>query len=209
MIMNSEDSKKHWDQVYETKPATEVSWYEPMPEISLNYITECKLQDDAAIIDIGAGDSYLIEFLVAKGFTDLTVLDISEKALERAKKRLAEKAELVNWKVQDVTQFSPEKQYDLWHDRGTFHFLTETERRGKYLETVKKAIKPGGFLILATFSENGPDKCSGLEVAKYSVGDLQQLFSEDFITMSCRNVDHETPSGTKQNFTFCCFRKKE
>lgn len=202
-----EDRKEHWNKVYDSKTPTEVSWYEPMPETSLDYITECKLDNDAAIIDIGGGDSFLAEFLLAKGFTDLTVVDISEKAIERAKKRLGERAEEIKWIVADASEFKPERQYDLWHDRAAFHFLTEDEQVQNYLQTVKRSVKPGGFLVIGTFSENGPKKCSGIEIRQYSVSQMQDLFSDDFTTMSCKNIDHTTPSGGIQNFTFCSFRK--
>lgn len=202
-----EDRKEHWNKVYDSKTPTEVSWYEPMPETSLNYITECKLDNDAAIIDIGGGDSFLAEFLLAKGFTDVTVVDISEKAIERAKKRLGERAEEIKWIVADASEFKPERQYDLWHDRAAFHFLTEDEQVQNYLQTVKRSVKPGGFLVIGTFSENGPKKCSGIEIRQYSVSQMQDLFSDDFTTMSCKNIDHTTPSGGIQNFTFCSFRK--
>lgn len=203
-----EDRKEHWNKVYENKKATEVSWYEPMPETSLKYITECKLNKDAAIIDIGGGDSYLAEFLLAKGYTDITVVDISEKAIERAKERLAEKADEITWIVADASEFIPERQYDLWHDRAAFHFLTEDEQVENYLRAVKKAVKPGKFVVMGTFSEVGPTKCSGIEIRQYSIDQMQKLFSEDFTAMSCKNIDHTTPSGGTQNFTFCSFRKK-
>lgn len=202
-----ENKKDHWNKVYETKKPTEVSWYEPMPEVSLTYITDCKLEKDAAIIDIGGGDSFLAEFLLAQGFTDITVVDISEKAIERAKERLGEKADEVNWIVADVSKFQPERQYDLWHDRAVFHFLTEESQIENYLSSVKDAVKPGGFVVMGTFSENGPTKCSGLEIKQYSISQMQDLFYEGFSTLSCKNIDHQTPSGGMQNFTFCSFRK--
>ena len=203
-----ETKKQHWDEVYETKPCTEVSWYEPMPETSLGCIADCNLQKEDAIIDIGGGDSFLAEFLLAQDYTDITILDISEKAVESAKERLVEKADQLKWIVADVTKFSPDKKYKLWHDRAAFHFLITDAEVEQYLETVRKSIEPGGFVILGTFSEKGPDKCSGLPIKKYSIGQMQKLFAEGFVSMSCKNVDHETPSGTKQNFTFCTFKKE-
>lgn len=202
-----EDRKEHWNKVYDSKTPTEVSWYEPMPETSLDYITECKLENDAAIIDIGGGDSFLAEFLLAKGFTDVTVVDISEKAIERAKKRLGERAEEIKWVVADAAEFKPEKKYALWHDRAAFHFLTRDEQVKNYVQTVKRSVKPGGYLVMGTFSENGPEKCSGIMIRQYSIAQMQELFSDDFTTMSCKNIDHTTPSGGIQNFTFCSFRK--
>lgn len=203
-----EDRKQHWNQVYENKKATEVSWYEPMPETSLNYITECKLKKDAAIIDIGGGDSFLAEFLIGRGYTDITVVDISESAINRARQRLGEKADEIKWIVADAAEFKPDRQYDLWHDRAAFHFLTEDEKVEKYLKTIKEAVKPGGYVVLGTFSETGPTKCSGLEIRQYSISEMQALFVEGFTTMSCKNVDHTTPSGGTQNFTFCSFQKQ-
>ena len=208
--MNKMETKKeHWDKVYQTKPCTEVSWYEPMPQASLKCIADCNLDKSAPIIDIGGGDSFLAEFLISQGYTDVTVVDISEKAIERAKERLGEKAEEISWIVADVTEFSPEKKYVLWHDRAAFHFLTDDTQVKEYLETLRKALSPGGFVILSTFSDKGPEKCSGLPVKQYSVAQMQKLFSEGFITMNCKNVDHETPSGKTQNFTFCTFQKEE
>ena len=204
-----ENRKQHWDQIYEDKAIIEESWYEPMPEISLKSIDDCELDKGAAIIDVGGGDSFLAEFLVAKGHTDISVLDISETALERAKKRLAEKADGIQWLVQDILDFIPEKQYDLWHDRAAFHFLGDDEQVERYLQVLKRAVKPGGFVVLGTFSDKGPEKCSGLKVKRYSVAEMQKLFSEGFINLSCKNVDHKTPSGKIQNFTFCSFRKEE
>lgn len=201
------NTKQHWDDVYEQKQFTEVSWYEPMPEVSLELIKSCELPKDAAIIDIGGGDSFLAEFLLSLGYEDITVVDISSKAIERAKKRMCEKAEQVKWIVADASQFNPEKQYDLWHDRAAFHFLTGEEQKKNYLNTVHKAVKPGGYLILGSFSDKGPEKCSGLEVQRYSVGDMCKLFEEEFSMLSGKNVDHKTPSGSTQNFTFCSFRK--
>ena len=202
-----ENRKQHWNAVYEEKTSTKVNWYEPLPQISLDSVAQCNLSKDAAIIDIGGGDGFLAEFLVAKGYKDVSVLDISEKAVERAKKRLGHRGEGITWIVADVTEFSPERQYDLWHDRATFHFLTEEQEATQYLKTLNQAVKPGGFVILGTFSENGPANCSGLEVKRYAVGDMQKLFSEGFITMNSKNLDHSTPSGAIQNFTFCSFRK--
>lgn len=203
-----EDKKQHWDEVYDTKPCTEVSWYEPMPENSLTCIAECHLEKDAPIIDIGGGDSFLAEFLLAQGYSDITIVDISEKAIQRAQQRLGERADQLKWIVADVTEFKPEKKYQLWHDRAAFHFLTTDAEVEKYLQTLRESVAPGGFVILGTFSDKGPDKCSGLPIKKYSVGEMQKLFSEGFITMNCKNVDHETPSGKTQNFTFCTFKKE-
>lgn len=203
-----QNRKDHWNKVYETKKPTEVSWYEAMPEVSLKCITDCKIEKDAAIIDIGGGDSFLAEFLLAQGYTDVTVVDISEKALERAKKRLGNKAEAVTWIIADVSNFQPQRMYDVWHDRAVFHFLTQKKEILNYLDTVNSAVNSDGFLIMGTFSENGPLKCSGLEIKQYSIAEMQELFADNFKTLSCRNIDHKTPSGGIQNFTFCSFEKR-
>lgn len=199
---------QHWNEVYEQKQITEVSWYEPMPVTGLSFIDDCNLGKDAAIIDIGGGDSFLAEFLIAKGYTDITVLDISEKALERAKQRLGERAEEITWIVANAAEFTPEKEYDLWHDRAAFHFLTEEVEVQNYMKNVEKAIRPGGYVIMATFSENGPEKCSGIKVQRYSIDNLQRLFAENSNTLNCKNIEHQTPLGATQNFTFCSFKRK-
>lgn len=201
-------NQQHWDKVYSEKQPTEVSWYEPMPEISLNLIRECNLKKDAAIIDIGGGDSFLAEFLVSQNYTDVTVVDISSKVIERAKERMCEKADEVTWIVADVSEFHPNKQYELWHDRGVFHFLMEENEKRNYLRSLKDSVKPGGYVILSTFSDKGPSKCSGLDVQGYSVGDMSKLLEQEFDFLSGRSFDHTTPSGEKQNFTVCSFQKK-
>ena len=201
-------NQQHWDKVYSEKKPTEVSWYEPMPQVSLDAIKSCGISKDAAIIDIGGGDSFLAEFLVSLGYSDITVLDISSKAIDRAKQRMCEKAEEVNWIVADASSFEPGRQYDLWHDRAAFHFLTGEEDKKKYLDRVYKAVKPGGYVVMGTFSDQGPEKCSGLQVQRYSVSEMCKLFEKDFNMLSGKNVDHQTPSGGTQNFTFCCFQKK-
>lgn len=200
--------KQHWDKIYSEKPPTEVSWYEPMPQESLELIKSCGISNEAAIIDIGGGDSFLAEFLISLGYKDVTVVDISSKVIERAKERMCEKADEVTWITADASNFRPKRKYDLWHDRAAFHFLTTQEQRNNYLETVYKAVKPGGYMIMGTFSDKGPEKCSGLEVQRYSVGEMCKLFEEEFNMLSGKNIDHYTPSGATQNFTFCSFQKK-
>lgn len=203
------ENQQHWDKIYSEKQPTEVSWYEPMPEVSLELIKSCELPKDAAIIDIGAGDSFLAEFLVAQDYTDVTVVDISSTAIERAKERMCEKADKVNWIVSDILDYKPEKQFDLWHDRAAFHFLTEAGKKEEYLRILDESVKPGGFVVMGTFSDKGPTTCSGLDIQQYSVGQMQQLFQEKFDLLSGKNIDHNTPSGGVQNFTFCSFKKKE
>lgn len=201
------DRKTHWENIYDTKKLTEVSWYQPMPEVSLNYLAESGLEKKARIIDIGGGDSYLVDFLLSEGFSNITVLDISEKALERAKERLGDKASNVEWIVADVANFKLKNQFDIWHDRAAFHFLTDQKDISNYLNILERSVNPGGYVILGTFSEKGPAKCSGIEIKQYSIEDMSKLLSPAFELAGCANHDHTTPTGNVQNFTFCRWRK--
>lgn len=201
------NKKNHWDAVYETKQPNEVSWTQEKPKTSLDFIRETNLGKTAKIIDIGGGDSKLVDFLLDEGYENITVLDISEKALERAKKRLGKNAEKVNWIVSDITEFKPEIDYDIWHDRATFHFLTTAKQVKAYFEIIEKHITD--FLIIGTFSENGPMKCSGLDIKQYSESDLEKQFSKRFKKLKCITEDHLTPFETTQNFTFCTFEKSK
>lgn len=203
-----EERKQHWENIYGTKKQGDFSWYQERPEPSLDFIRGLNLPKDAAIIDIGGGDTFLVDFLLADGFTNLTVLDISEKALERAKERLGENAEKVNWVVGDISEVQLKEKYDLWHDRAALHFLTDDESVGKYVANLRNSLNKGAFVVLGTFSKNGPTKCSGIEIRQYSEEDLKTLLKEDFEPIKCKNVDHYTPSGAVQNFSFCSFQKK-
>lgn len=206
--MGTETRKEHWEKIYETKQPTEVSWFQTYPKTSIEFTTIFDLPKDAAIIDIGGGDSLFVDSLIEKGFTDITVLDISAKAIERAKARLGEKAKLVHWIVSDVTEFTPNRQYNFWHDRAAFHFLTSEEQADKYVEIAKKGIADNGYLILGTFSESGPLKCSGLNIKQYSEESMSHKFEKDFIRIKCVKEDHVTPFNTVQNFLFCSFKKE-
>lgn len=198
--------KKHWEIVYETKNQDEVSWTQEIPKTSLAFIHSFGLDKSAKIIDIGGGDSKLVDHLLDQGFENITVLDISEKALEKAKIRMGEKATKVNWIVSDILDFEPTETYDVWHDRAAFHFLTTEEEIEKYKSIVKKSV--AGFLIIGTFSENGPLKCSGLEISQYSEEKLTSTFEENFDKIHSVLEDHETPFGTTQNFLFCSFKNR-
>ncbi|MGK7392259.1 MAG: class I SAM-dependent methyltransferase [Candidatus Cyclobacteriaceae bacterium M2_1C_046] len=201
------ERSKHWENIYRTKELNDVSWYQPTPITSLNYIQELNISKTAKIIDIGGGDSLFADHLIEFGYQDITVLDISAEALERAKKRLGSNASKVKWIASDIVDFTPTEEYDLWHDRATFHFLVKEDEIKKYVETVNKAIKSGGYLILGTFSEQGPEKCSGLNIKQYSEGSMNSRFDEAFEKLKCKKSDHKTPSGSIQNFIFCSFRK--
>ena len=199
------DRKKHWQNVYEKKQPHEVSWTQDHPKTSLDFIRDAKLSKSAKIIDVGGGDSKLVDFLLDEGYQDITILDISSNALERAKIRLGKKAALVTWIVSDIIDFEPEIIYDLWHDRATFHFQTDPEQINKYIEIAKGAVKT--YLILSTFSEDGPEKCSGLDVQQYSVAALEALLYGVFTKTTSFIEDHQTPFATLQNFLYCGFKR--
>lgn len=198
------ERKNHWETVYSTKQPNEVSWTEEVPQTSLDFIHSFRLPRTARIIDVGGGDSKLVDFLLAEGFENVTVLDISEKALERAKKRLGTKAGKVKWIVSDITEFVPAEEYDLWHDRATFHFLTTKEQISAYLATARQCVKQ--YLAIGTFSENGPSTCSGLPVKQYNENQLQEQLSKGFHKLRCVTENHVTPFATVQSFLFCSFK---
>ena len=198
--------KQHWENIYSTKQAHEVSWTEEVPSVSLSFIHQAKPAKNARIIDVGGGDSKLVDCLLAEGFQNISVLDISEAAIERAKKRLGEKADQVHWIVSDVLSFQPSKPYDLWHDRAAFHFQTESDQINQYVDLVKNSVM--GTLIIGTFSTDGPTKCSGLLIQQYTeVGMKEKFEAANFKNIECKREDHITPMGGQQNFVFCSFAK--
>ncbi|HTM66327.1 MAG TPA: class I SAM-dependent methyltransferase [Flavipsychrobacter sp.] len=199
------DKKKHWETVYSTKTPNEVSWTQNVPQTSLDFIHSFDLSKNAKIIDVGGGDSKLVDFLLAEGYEDISVLDISEAALERAKQRLGPKAQSVKWIVSDITDFQPTETYDVWHDRATFHFLTTKEQIRSYISVVSSGVS--GYITIGTFSDKGPKKCSGLDIKQYTEGELQQQLSKSFSKIRCITENHITPFNTTQNFLFCSFRK--
>jgi SAM-dependent methyltransferase len=200
--------KDHWEKIYSLKAENEVSWFQPYPKTSMEFVELFNLPLNANIIDIGGGDSHFVDALLNKGYQNIYVLDISANAIERAKQRLGEKASRVHWIVSDVTEFEPPVQFDLWHDRAAFHFLTTKDKIYKYVSIAEDAIKPNGYLILGTFSENGPTKCSGLEIKQYSEASMSARFEVAFDRIKCITEDHTTPFNTVQNFLFCSFKKK-
>lgn len=202
---NTENRKEYWENVYNTKQAHEVSWTQELPATSLQFINSFNMAKDAAIIDIGGGDSKLVDYLLNEGYENLTVLDISEKSLEKAKERLGSKAVHVKWIVSDVTTFKPQEKYDVWHDRAAFHFLTTPEEVATYLHTAEKAVSK--YMVIGTFSDKGPKKCSGLDIKQYTEPELQSLLEKEFRKIKCVTEDHTTPFNTTQNFLFCSFRK--
>jgi hypothetical protein len=198
-------NREHWETVYSTKTPQEVSWTQEKPAISLDFISSFKLDKSASIIDIGGGDSLLVDFLLDFGYTNISVLDISVHAIERAKHRLGERASLVHWIVSDINEFQPEITYDLWHDRAAFHFLTAPSDIHHYASLVANHAKN---MIVGTFSTGGPLKCSGLEITQYDEISLVELFqAQGFECNETKREDHQTPFGTSQNFVFASFRK--
>jgi len=198
-------TQDHWDSIYKTKDSNQVSWTQEFPKISLDFIHSFGLAKTAKIIDIGGGDSKLVDHLLEEGFENITVLDISSLALDRAKKRLGHNAQKINWVVSDITKFRPGTMFDLWHDRATFHFLTTREQVEKYMDIARNAVI--GYLTIGTFSDTGPEKCSGLPIKKYSEENLTAVLKNGFDKLRCITEDHQTPFNTKQNFLFCSFKR--
>jgi 2-polyprenyl-3-methyl-5-hydroxy-6-metoxy-1,4-benzoquinol methylase len=207
--MDNSERKNHWENIYQTKELKDVSWYQPKPHTSLDIFKQFEVAKDAKIIDMGGGDGYLVDHLLDLGFHDITVVDISSKAIERAKQRLGDKAKNVKWIISDMIRFEPTEAYDFWHDRAAFHFLTDENEITHYLEIVEKSLKDSGMMMLGTFSEQGPKKCSGIEIKQYSVASLKDRLKKYFTMVHSLNVDHVTPFDTVQNFIFGCFRKQK
>lgn len=199
--------KQHWEHIYATKNQDELSWYQAFPHTSVRLIEASGVAKDAPIIDIGGGDSLLVDALLERGYTQLYVLDISAHAIERAKQRLGHQAQQVHWIVDDVVTFKPDLSFELWHDRATFHFLTEDILVEKYRQLLSQHVSPEGHFILGTFSMHGPQRCSGLEVRRYSETSMENLFSRDFRKVRCFEEVHDTPFHTHQFFEFCWFTR--
>lgn len=207
--MEQLDRKNHWENIYQTKELKDVSWYQPTPTTSLEFLKQFNISTTSKIIDIGGGDSFLVDHLLDLGYTDLTVLDISAASLDRAKLRLGDRATKVKWIVTDVSNFKPTEKYDFWHDRAAFHFLTNEKEITNYIDTIQKSIMPTGVLIIGTFSEQGPKKCSGIDIKQYSEETMTDRLKIFFEKVNCITVDHKTPFDTVQNFIFCSFKKLE
>lgn len=205
--MENFNRKKHWENIYQTKDLKDVSWFQPIPETSLDFFKQFNVPTNAKVIDIGGGDSLLVDHLLDLGYHDISVLDISAAAIDKAKQRLGDKAKNVKWIVADAATFKPTEKYDFWHDRAAFHFLTDEQEISNYLQTAQESINPTGVLIIGTFSEHGPKKCSGIEIKQYSETTMTDLLKKFFEKIKCITVDHKTPFGTIQNFVFCSFRK--
>jgi SAM-dependent methyltransferase len=203
------DRQTHWENVYQTKGERNVSWFQEVPAISLELIRATGLALDALIIDIGGGASRLVDTLIAEGFRSLSVLDVSEKALATSRDRLGPRAAKTSWIVADVTTWHPDKSYDLWHDRAAFHFLTDPNDRTAYAECVRKAVRPGGHVIIGTFAPDGPERCSGLPVVRHDAGSIGEVLGPSFKFIESRRHDHQTPAGTIQRFQFSRFQNHQ
>lgn len=202
------DRKKHWENIYQTKQLNEVSWHQPNPETSVSFFTKLNIPKEAAIIDVGGGDSFLADNLLNMGYQNITVLDISEAAIQRARQRLGSEADRIKWVVSDILDFAPSECFDVWHDRAAFHFLTTQTEIEKYREIVAQNLKSGGIMVLGTFSDKGPKKCSGIDICQYTDEKLHKLFERSFNKIECFYENHQTPFSTLQNFVFCSFEKK-
>lgn len=198
---------EHWDAIYGTKGAQDVSWYRPHLDRSLKFIDQAGLASNAEIIDVGGGASTLVDDLLARGYGNITVVDISEAAMKQAQTRLGSNAARVAWIVGDVTQVElPHHRYDFWHDRAVFHFLTDDEARRRYVSRVRHALKPGGHIVVATFGPHGPEHCSGLPVVRYSPEGIHDEFGGQFAKAGSDSEVHHTPWGTEQEFVYCYCR---
>ena len=204
------DARQHWERVYRTKLPTEVSWYAPHLDVSLRIIEEAAPERASCIIDVGGGEATLVDDLLDRGYRNLSVLDVSATALDVAKTRLGERADAVDWLCGDVTTFPfTRHQYDVWHDRAVFHFLTDPKDRAAYVRQVTHAVRPGGHVIVATFGPEGPTKCSGLEVVRYDPDALHDQFGTNFLLLRHLTEIHQTPAGAAQQFTYCYCKTSE
>lgn len=199
--------QKHWEDVYARKAADHVSWYRPHLDESLRFLTTTGIGPSAPVIDVGGGASTFVDDLLDRGYFNVTVLDLSASALETAKRRLGDRASAVHWLCADVTRADlPEDAYDFWHDRAVFHFLVDPAARSRYVGMVRKSVKPGGHIVIATFGPHGPDECSGLEVLRFTPEALHAEFGDDFAKISDSTEIHKTPWGSEQEFVYCYCR---
>ena len=204
--MNS-DLKSHWENIYSTKNEDGVSWFQEYPKTSIDLIEKYSSNKSISIIDIGSGRSRILKNLIDNEFENLTYLDISEEASFKSKISLGNKQDLVQWHVANVLDFNTDNNFAIWHDRAVFHFLISKEDVEKYKQVALKNIVKGGYLILGTFSENGPEKCSELNVSRYSPESLKKIFYPEFKMIESFTIDHKTPFDTNQNFLFSIFKK--
>ena len=202
------NKKTHWENIYKTKQTEEVSWYQAHPESSLKMIEAAKLPRNAAIIDVGGGDSRLIDCLIERGYENLTILDISGEALKRAKERLGNLGQKVQWIEADITEFNPSEKFQFWHDRAVFHFLTDPKDRSRYLSVMERSLAFPAWIMIAAFAADGPKKCSGLAVQRYSHKSLQETLGPEYQMKVSDQETHLTPQGYQQKFVYTLFRKE-
>lgn len=200
--------KEYWDHVYETKGPTELSWFQSVPSRSMEMIRETGVPTEAPVIDVGAGVSSLVDTLINSDFSDISALEISNTAIAECRARLGDAASRVKWIHADVLEWEPKGRYYLWHDRAVFHFMTDQAATDNYLNTMRTALVPGGYFVLATFGPEGPDRCSGLDVQRYSIEQLIHLLEDDFELKSYGLEDHTTPTGNVQQFLYSCWQMK-
>jgi 2-polyprenyl-3-methyl-5-hydroxy-6-metoxy-1,4-benzoquinol methylase len=202
------NTKTHWEHIYETKAPTHVSWFQEHAQYSMQYIHNTGIEKTSEIIDVGGGASTLVDDLIQDGYQNLTVLDLSGTALQVARQRLGSRAVVVNWLEADITQADlPHDAYDVWHDRAVFHFLTQANDRRHYIDIVRHSVRKGGHVIVATFAPDGPERCSGLQVMRYSPESLHGEFGDGFEIVDSTHETHHTPFGTEQKFIYCYCRK--
>jgi SAM-dependent methyltransferase len=199
------DRKNHWEHVYQDKAPLEVSWYQQKPELSLELIRHTGIDKTSALIDIGGGASTLVDYLLGDGYTNISVLDISAKALQHAQQRLGESAKAVRWIVTDITAFNAPSTYELWHDRAVFHFLTAQSDRQAYVSVLKRSLNPNGHVIIAAFGIGGPLKCSGLDIVQYDAKKLFKELGDEFDLVEEASEIHHTPDGREQLFGYFRF----
>jgi len=203
-----EERKAHWERVYGDKNSTEVSWYQEVPDKSLELVVSTGTTEKDAILDVGGGASTLVDHLLDAGYADITVLDLSSRAFSQSRQRLGERASIPNWLVSDITRFEPQRKYRLWHDRAVLHFLTDSKDRGRYVSVLKQALDPGGHVVIAAFGPEGPLKCSGLEIRRYTIEMLAELLGPEFELQAHELENHQTPMGATQQFLYSCWTKR-
>ncbi|MBL8889114.1 MAG: class I SAM-dependent methyltransferase [Planctomycetaceae bacterium] len=201
------DKTEHWENVYQTKSSDEVSWYEPDPKQSLDKIVSAAVDSRGRVIDIGGGQSFLVDRLLDAGFAHVAVLDISRTAIEATKARLGERASQVEWMVADITQAKSLGEFDIWHDRAVFHFLTDPDDRRRYVELLRRSLPIGGHFVVGTFAKGGPEKCSGLQICQYDAATMQAELGTSFEPLKCSEYLHTTPSGKPQQFFFGVYER--
>jgi ubiquinone/menaquinone biosynthesis C-methylase UbiE len=206
--MTRVDVKSHWEEMHKTKSSTEVSWYQTRPSLSLKLIEVTGIEKGQSIIDVGGGSSKLVDYLMDEGYKELAVLDISEQSLMIAKARLGDRESDVRWYVVDATEFQPPRQFDLWHDRAVFHFLTDEQDRRKYVNVLKNALMPEGYLVMATFAIDGPKRCSGLDTVQYDEESMGLELGDEFTLMDKTDEIHITPGDKEQKFTYFLYQRR-